>query len=111
MEDLDEKIIDEAVEAKRFKKVRAWGGVHMFQSGQERPGEQCGDKDIDIGRIDDKDHVVNDRRHAQREAMPSKEEKQVWMQFEGRSRLWYVRCDEGGDEMERRWRERIEWKV
>ena len=38
--------------------------------------------------------------------MSSKEEKQVWMQFEGRSRPWDVRCDEGGDEMERRWREK-----
>ena len=47
----------------------------MSQSGQESPGEQHGDKDI--GHTDDKDHVVNDRRHAQREAMSSKEEKQV----------------------------------
>ena len=63
------------------------------------------DKVIDVGQTDDKDYVVNDRRHAQREAKPSKEEKQVWMQFEGRSRLWDVRCDEGGDEMVRKWRE------
>ena len=37
--------------------------------------------------------------------MSSKEEKQVWMQFEGKTKPWDVLCDEGGDEMERRWRE------
>ena len=104
VDDFDDKVVDEVVEAKRFKQVRAWGGVHMSQSSQESPGEQHGDKDT--GHTDDKDHVVNDWRHAQREAMSSKEEKQVWMQFEGKSRLWDIRCDEGGDEMGRRWREK-----
>ena len=28
------------------------------------------------------------------------------MQFEGRTKPWDVLCDEGGDEMERRWREK-----
>ena len=64
-DDLDEKIINDGVEVKRFK-VRAWGGVHMSQSGQESPGEQCGDKDIDIGQIDDEERVVKDWRHTQR---------------------------------------------
>ena len=100
-DDLDEKIINDGVEAKRFK-VRAWGGVHMSQSGQENPGAQCGDKDSDIRRIDDEECVVKDWRHTHREAMSSKEEKQVWMQFEGRWKPWDVLCDEGGDEMERR---------
>ena len=103
-DDFGEKITDEVVEAKRFKQVRAWGGVHMYQSSQERPGEQHRDKDI--GRTDDKDHIVNNRTHTHREAMSSKVEKQVWMQFEGKSRPWDIRCDEGGDEMEKRWREK-----
>ena len=64
VDDFGEKFIDEVVEAKRFKQVRAWGDVHMSQSSQERPGEQHGDKDI--GHTDDKDHVVNDRRHTER---------------------------------------------
>ena len=64
-DDLDEKIINDGVKVKRFK-VRAWGGVHMSQSGQENPGAQCGDKDSDIGRIDDEERVVKDWRHTQR---------------------------------------------
>ena len=104
-DDLDEKIINDGVKVKRFK-VRAWSGVHMSQSGQENPGAQCGDKDSDIGRIDDEERVVKDWRHTHREATSSKEEKQVWMQFKGRTRPWDVRCDEGGDEIERRWREK-----
>ena len=72
-DDLDEKIMNDGVEAKRFK-VRAWGGVHMSQSGQENPGAQCGDKDSDIRRIDDEECVVKDWRHTHREAMSSKEE-------------------------------------
>ena len=91
----------EVVEAKRFKQVRAWGGVHMYQSIQERPGAQHRDKDI--GRTDE--HIVNNWKHTQREAMASKVEKQVWMQFEGKSRPWDIRFDEGGDEMEKRGRE------
>ena len=35
VDDFDKKVIDEVVEAKRFKNV-------MFQSGKESPGEQCG---------------------------------------------------------------------
>ena len=61
-DDLDEKIINHGVEAKRFK-VRAWGGVHMSQSGQENPGAQCGDKDSDVRRIDNEECVVKDWRH------------------------------------------------
>ena len=49
--DLNEKIINDGVEAKRFK-VRAWGSVHRFQSGQENPGAQCDDKDDNIRQID-----------------------------------------------------------
>ena len=49
-DDIDGKMINDGVEAKRFK-VRAWGGVHRFQSGQEIPGAQCEDKDDDIRRI------------------------------------------------------------
>ena len=37
--------------------------------------------------------------------MASKARKQVWMQFEGKSRPWDFQCDEGGDEMVQRWRE------
>ena len=64
-DDLDEKIINDGVKVKRFT-VRAWGGVHMSQSGQENPGAECGDKDSDIGRIDDEECAVKDRRHTQR---------------------------------------------
>ena len=104
-DDLGEKIINDVVEAKRFM-VRAWGGVHMSQSGQEISGAQCDDKDSDIRRIDNEECVVKDWRHTHEEAMSSKEEKQVWMQFEGRTKPWDVLYDEGGDEMERRWREK-----
>ena len=61
-DDLDEKIINDGVEAKRFK-VRAWCGVHMSQSGQEIPAAQCDDKDSDIRRIDNEECVVKDWRH------------------------------------------------
>ena len=64
-DDLDEKIINDGVEAKRFE-VRAWGGVHMSQSGQENPGAHCGDKDSDIEQIDDEECDVKDWRHTQR---------------------------------------------
>ena len=30
----------------------------------------------------------------------------MWMQFEGRTKPWDVLWDEGGDEMERRWRDK-----
>ena len=98
-DDIEEKIINDGVEAKRFS-------VHMFQSGQEIPGAQCDDKDDDIRRIDKEECVVKDWRHTREEAVSSKEEKQVWMQFEGRTKPWDVLYDEGGDEMERRWREK-----
>ena len=65
-DDLDEKIINDGVKVNRFK-VRAWGGVHMSQSGQENPGARCGDKDSDIGRIDDEECVVKDWRHTHTE--------------------------------------------
>ena len=64
-DDIVEKIINDGVEAKRFK-VRAWGGVHRFQSGQENPGAQCDDKDDDIRRIDKEECVVKDWRHTRR---------------------------------------------
>ena len=41
VDDFGERITDEVDEAKRFKQVKAWGGVHMCQSSQERPGGRC----------------------------------------------------------------------
>ena len=103
-DDLDETIINDAVEAKCFK-VRAWGGVHMSQYGQENPGAHCGDKDSDIEQIDDEECDVKDWRHTEKQCQ-AKRRNQVWMQFEGRTKPWDVRWDEGGDEMERRWRDK-----
>ena len=65
-DDLDEKIVNDGVKVKRFK-VRARGGVHMSQSGQENPGAQCSDKDSDIGRIDDEECAVKDWRHTEKQ--------------------------------------------
>ena len=66
--DLNEKIISDGVEAKRFK-VRAWGSVHTFQSGQENPGTQCDNKDDDIRQIDREECVVKDWRHTDLDAI------------------------------------------
>ena len=82
VDDVGEKITDEVDETKCFKQVRAWDGVHMCQSSQERPGGQH-----------------RGPGHA------SKAWKQVWMQFEGKSRPWDIQCGESGDEMGKRWRE------
>ena len=68
--------------------------------------------DEDIGRTDDKDHLPTNRSHARNVAVchvsqhaAGEARKQVWMQFEGKSRPWDIKCGESGEEMGRRWRE------
>ena len=100
--DLNEKFINEGVETKRFK-VRGWGRVHRFPSVQENPGTRFDDKDDDIRQTDREEFVLKDWRHTREEA---REGRQIWMQFGGRTKPWDVLCGEGGDEMERRWREK-----
>ena len=37
------------------------------KKSQEKPGAQCGDKDSDIGRIDDEGCAVKDWRHTEKQ--------------------------------------------
>ena len=97
---MDEKFINEGVETKRFK-VRGWGRVHRFPSVQENPGTRFDDRDDDIRQTDREGFVLKDWRHTREEA---RQGRQIWMQFEGRTKPWDVLYGDG--EMERRWREK-----
>ena len=98
----DLKFTNEGMETKRFK-VRGWGKVHRVSSVQENPGTRFDDRDDDMRQTDREGFVLKDWRHTREEA---REGRQIWMQFEGRTKPWDVLYSESGNEMERRWREK-----
>ena len=96
----DSEFGNEGMKTKRFK-VRGWGKDHGVSSVQENPGTRFDDKDDDM-RQTDREFVPKDWRHTREEA---REGRQIWMQFEGRTKPCDILYGENGDEIERRWRE------
>ena len=95
----DLEFADEGMKTKRFK-VRGWGKDHGVSSVQENPGTRFDDRD-DM-RQTDRGFVPKDWRHTREEA---REGRQIWMQFEGRTKPCDILYGDNGDEIERRWRE------